>query len=189
MINITDQLNLSNILTLEPRASNVIYVGPMIKVETIPEYLARVDINNRYLGLDVLILSPAGTYSVNSFMNLINLESIIYTSYQFKNNLNDLVEVSFSNVVINNLTSDSITSSLSAAQGKELKRLIDSRYYRHTQGVPQVEWFIAHGLGRNPSVTVTDSAGTVVEGRVQYVDTNNIIVTFSAAFSGYAELN
>ena len=45
-------------------------------------------------------------------------------------------------------------------------------------------WVIAHNLGRFPSVTVVDSAGSVVEGDIRYADANNIIVNFSAAFAG-----
>ena len=44
-------------------------------------------------------------------------------------------------------------------------------------------------LGKRPSVTITDSAGTTIEGMISYVDLNNLTVEFSVAFSGYAELN
>lgn len=189
MISISDQLNLANILTLEPRASNVIYVGANVKVETIPEYLTRVDLYSRYLGLEVLILEPSGIYNANDFINLINLGNITFKTYKFSSSLNTLEVLTSDSVVINNLESDSTTSSLSAAMGKELKRLIESRYYRHVQGVPASEWIIVHGLNRNPSVFVTDSAGTVVEGVIQYLDSNTLSINFSASFSGYAELN
>jgi hypothetical protein len=38
-------------------------------------------------------------------------------------------------------------------------------------------------------VTVKDSAGSTVIGEVEYVDLNNITITFSGAFSGEAYLN
>lgn len=37
-------------------------------VETIPEYLLRVDLNSRYLGLSPIILFPPGTYEINDFL-------------------------------------------------------------------------------------------------------------------------
>ena len=48
---------------------------------------------------------------------------------------------------------------------------------------------INHNLGKYPSITVIDSGGSEVIGEVEYVDTNNVTLTFSAAFSGKAFLN
>lgn len=62
-------------------------------------------------------------------------------------------------------------------------------FYNHTQLVPAATWDITHGLGRFPAVTVVDSAGSVVEGEVDYVSENQLVITFSAAFSGYASLS
>lgn len=61
--------------------------------------------------------------------------------------------------------------------------------YVHTQIAASAVWSIAHGLGTYPSVTVIDSGESVVIGDVQYIDNNNLIITFSAAFGGKAYLN
>ncbi len=58
-----------------------------------------------------------------------------------------------------------------------------------TQLSPQTVWSITHNLNSYPSVTVVDSAGTVVEGDPQYLSANALTVTFSSAFSGAAYLN
>lgn len=58
----------------------------------------------------------------------------------------------------------------------------------HTQGSPSTTWTINHSLGGYPSVSVVDSAKTVVFGEVQYASTSQVVVNFSAAFSGYAYL-
>lgn len=58
----------------------------------------------------------------------------------------------------------------------------------HTQGTPSTTWTITHALGGYPSVSVVDSAKTVVFGEVQYLSTTQVVVNFSAAFSGYAYL-
>lgn len=58
-----------------------------------------------------------------------------------------------------------------------------------TQGVPSATWNIIHNLDKYPSVTVVDSSDQVCIGDVQYIDKNNIIITFSSAFSGKAYLN
>ena len=64
---------------------------------------------------------------------------------------------------------------------------IDS--YVHTQVIASNVWNISHGMGIYPSVTVVDSGKNKVEGEVQYVDENNITLTFTAIFSGQAYLN
>lgn len=61
--------------------------------------------------------------------------------------------------------------------------------YVHVQGVPSTVWVIPHNLGRYPSITVVDSAGTVVRGDEEYTSINVITLTFSSAFSGEAYLN
>lgn len=58
----------------------------------------------------------------------------------------------------------------------------------HTQGTPSATWTITHALGGYPSVFVVDSARTVVYGEVNYLSTSQVVVNFSAAFSGYAYL-
>lgn len=70
-----------------------------------------------------------------------------------------------------------------------LRRVNVDVYYRFTQNIPSDTWEIPHTLNKRPSVFITDSAGSVVEGEVKHIDQNNVIVKFSAAFSGYAELN
>lgn len=61
--------------------------------------------------------------------------------------------------------------------------------YVHDQGMPSNTWTIQHNLGFYPNVTVVDSSGTVVEGAPDYVDSNTLILTFSAGFSGLAYLS
>ena len=64
-----------------------------------------------------------------------------------------------------------------------------SAVYRHHQAAPAPAWTVSHDLGYYPAVTVTDSAGSVVEGDVDYVNENALIITFSVAFGGYANLS
>jgi hypothetical protein len=61
--------------------------------------------------------------------------------------------------------------------------------YVHTQSLPTASWTIAHGLGRFPSVTVVDSAGTTVYGEVEYLSPDSVALHFSAGFAGQAFLN
>lgn len=64
----------------------------------------------------------------------------------------------------------------------------NTRRYIHTQGSPSTTWVINHTLGGKPSVTVVDSADTMVIGEVTYNSNSQVTVEFTAAFSGYAYL-
>ena len=61
--------------------------------------------------------------------------------------------------------------------------------FAHTQQTPSATWTIVHNLNFHPNVTVVDSAGTIVEGEMTYVDQNNMILGFQSAFSGNAYLS
>jgi hypothetical protein len=61
--------------------------------------------------------------------------------------------------------------------------------YTHTQAIASPTWAIQHNLGKRPSVSIQDTAGSQVVGSVEYIDENNLVVTFSAPFSGRADLN
>lgn len=65
----------------------------------------------------------------------------------------------------------------------------DDKNYFHVQSIASTEWIINHNLGKYPSVTVIDSAGTEVNGEVNYTSLNTVTIKFSAAFSGKATLN
>ena len=61
--------------------------------------------------------------------------------------------------------------------------------YTFEQRIADNSWVITHNLGKNPSVTVVDSSGNVVEGAVEYLNSNKVLVTFKAPFKGTAYLN
>lgn len=61
--------------------------------------------------------------------------------------------------------------------------------YSHIQGTASATWTITHNLDFYPNVTILDSAGTIVEGEIAYTSRNQVVLTFSAAFSGKAYLS
>jgi len=62
------------------------------------------------------------------------------------------------------------------------------RRHIHAQQSVSNTWVINHTLGGKPQVTVVDSADTVVIGEVTYNSNSQVVVLFSAPFSGYAYL-
>ena len=61
--------------------------------------------------------------------------------------------------------------------------------YVFTQSTPSTTWTINHDLNKYPAVSIVDSANDEVIGEVHYTSTTQIVLTFSAAFSGKAFLN
>ena len=57
------------------------------------------------------------------------------------------------------------------------------------QITPSNTWNITHTLNKFPSVSVVDTAGTQVFTDINYINNNNITLTFSTGFAGKAFLN
>lgn len=64
----------------------------------------------------------------------------------------------------------------------------NTRRHIHDQSAISDHWVINHTLGGYPSVMVVDTGKNVVIGEITYNSTTQIVVDFSAAFSGYAYL-
>ena len=64
-----------------------------------------------------------------------------------------------------------------------------SKTFVFEQAIPSDVWYIEHNLNKYPSVSIVDSAGSVVMGDVLYVDKNKVVLTFIGQFNGKAYLN
>ena len=67
--------------------------------------------------------------------------------------------------------------------------LTGDKHFTYIKSTPDSVWEITHNLDKYPSVTIVDSAGSVVMGDITYTSKSSLTVTFSAAFSGKAYLN
>lgn len=61
--------------------------------------------------------------------------------------------------------------------------------YVHDQMVPSATWVVVHNLGKNPTVGVVDSGGSVIEPDIHYDNINQLTISFTSATSGKAYLN
>jgi len=66
---------------------------------------------------------------------------------------------------------------------------VEGYEYTFTQSAAASTWTITHNLGRFPSVSTVDSAGSIINGAVTYTNENVITVVFTSATSGKAYLN
>lgn len=70
---------------------------------------------------------------------------------------------------------------------QKIKTLTDTFIYE--QATAANVWEIQHNMKKYPSVTIIDSANNEVMGAVEYIDNNNLKITFNGAFGGKAYLN
>ena len=75
------------------------------------------------------------------------------------------------------------------SDGREVVVDMPPRSFKFEQSRPESVWVIDHPLGGYPSVTVVDTAGTTVFGRVDYASPSSVRVEFSAPVAGSAFLN
>lgn len=61
--------------------------------------------------------------------------------------------------------------------------------YTHTQNAQLSVWHINHNLSFIPNVLITDFNGNTLECDVQYIGSNEIVVTLSESHIGYAYLS
>ena len=128
---------------------------------------------NYLVGNDILIneqnnISTFGHYTINSYTPNGNFYTLALTSRKGEG---ALVQDTFYDFAVFTLSSQGTPT------------------FVFNQGVPASTWNIQHNLGNFPSITVVDTAGTVVMGQYDYVDNNNITLTFAAGFAGKAYLN
>ena len=67
--------------------------------------------------------------------------------------------------------------------------VLADKHYEHVQSTTSATWLIAHLMGKNPSVSVVDSANNQVFGDVEYIDSDNLTIRFKYPFKGKAFLN
>jgi hypothetical protein len=78
---------------------------------------------------------------------------------------------------------------LPGKDGVQPEELIALVSYTHTQPAASNFWTITHNLKFKPSVTVFDSASSVVEGNIAHLNENTLTLSFSAPISGVAHLS
>ena len=73
--------------------------------------------------------------------------------------------------------------------GAEFAQEEEDKEFIFNQPTPSVTWTVNHNLNKFPSVSVVNTNDILMYGNTTYVDKDNLIITFSAGFSGKAYLN
>ena len=110
----------------------------------------------------------------------------IKTKYRIKNSNGDYEVIHFQTSADQIVTDDKLQF-ITKEEKEKLNQL--NKSYIHNQIASTHVWEIEHNLNKFPSVSIVDSAGTLVVGEIYYVDINHVRISFSSAFSGKAYLN
>lgn len=165
-------------------------------------FIAGGGVGNPFAATSTLLISKtaAGGGNIANFLALFNGKDIILAETK---NINNFGRYKISS--ISDYTPDTnfleVTLAVTASNGVFA---IDGYYifsefqnpstsgdssFTYTQVVAETTWNIQHDMGKFPSITVIDTANTVVTGEYTYIDNNNVTLTFSAGFAGKAYLN
>jgi hypothetical protein len=131
-------------------------------------------------------LSPiAGNNIVQLLKDGVEISQIDLTPYLDDTNLSRLVNGTLdSNGILTVERDDSTTFSIDISNLTAHIRLA----HTYEQSIPSASWVINHPLDRMASVSVVDSSGSIVFGKVTYISTDTITIDFNAQFSGNAYL-
>ena len=83
-----------------------------------------------------------------------------------------------------------IIPSISHLATKEELAEVADKHFVFEQAIASDTWIIEHNLGKKPSITVVDSADTVIGiYKTDYDGENKVTLIFNGAFTGKAYLN
>lgn len=86
-------------------------------------------------------------------------------------------------------TVDAVNEGLQEIKTEILSEVSGDKHFVYEQINPSAVWLITHNLNKRVSVTVVDTANTVVMGQVSINNGNVVQVEFNFPFSGYAYIN
>ena len=192
MIQVTDQLNLNLPLPIDTRHSNKVLLGSVLKIETINEYLDRVDFNNRELNSIVNIYSPPGNYDINLFQSQLNLGAITCLTYTFAGGTHNSNFIKYVKdvkddgiVVVDNLNSTNPSDSLSANMGRELNSLKVNKVGNET--IADIKTFSSSPIVPTPVTDMQVSTKKYVDDTKGSIQSKQIIA--GAGLTGGGDLS
>lgn len=191
VINVSNQIRFKydTIEPLDDRASGTISfateIGPSVSLSSLSEFILSerttngkviVDLLQSYIGNQVMIQkvddpNVFGYYIIDSYEESLTEPGFYEVELTHVSSNGNLLEDEFYFISLLELGVSSDKS------------------YTHNQSVASQTWNINHNLSKFGSVTVTLSSGQVGYGDVQYIDNNNIVLTFAGAESGKAYIN
>ena len=190
MVNIADQLNLSLCLPVDTRLTNCIIVDNTIVVENSGDYLNRVDINSRYLGMEIKWLSPFGVYEINDFISKIKSNFFTIQTFSFKQSIqnSDLVEVTYNINIDSELSDTSVNPVENRAIATVINQILDvisehPLYYPPNVSLNNITQIVENGSNLSGVLSITftqNDAGEVIsysilKNSIEITNTQNTV--------------
>ena len=155
--------------------------------------------NTQLSSSGVLVFSKSNTSRkyIYDFFNYIKNEKILIIKLNDPNIFGEFQITSFddwstdSDFIRVSISSEGGNGNLTFGEYYGVARTVvnKDKTYKYTQSISSDTWVINHNLDKYPSVTVQDSAGSIVIGEITYNSKNTITLTFNGAFSGEAHFN
>lgn len=137
------------------------------------------------------ILDIIGTFLGNIILLSDAKDQNNFAIYEMTAIEEDLAEPNFYDVSVTLLSSNGSFnhSDIYTLSFYSYKQPDGDKFFEFNQVASSSVWEVNHSLNKFPSVSVVDSGGTAVIGDVDYIDSNNLTITFSIPFSGKAYMN
>jgi|TARA_R110000744_G_scaffold127455_1_gene234252 hypothetical protein len=159
-------------------------------------------INTAFSTITSVLISKTlpGGQAVSSYANLFNGKDIIlseignrnsYGTYKVTNITTYLPDVNFFEVSLEASVSNGAILQDKYYIFSEFVNgdLEEDKHFTYNQGIPSSVWNIQHNLNKFPSVSIVDTSGSIIYTDVEYIDINNLRLTFFSALSGKAYMN
>ena len=154
-------------------------------------------LNTLFSGVQSIYLNKLNDISVDvtSFFESIREDGVLRVHNGFRTTDYGIYRVQSVNPMANGVLEivvDLLQSNGSITDGESLVFSSSFTLKDKTLTTPELNgsvWNIQHNLNKYPSVTIVDTANTVIYAEITYSDLNNLTITFSSSVTGRAHLN
>lgn len=169
-------------ISVELAATEGAYITPKGVTYEVTERIDDSNENKFFITLSDITEYESGTVDLSDIAP--NIPTIITYTYATKEYVDTHLGTNATSISFEPTSEISSTT----VQGA-IEEVRDKSKYVHTQASASVQWNITHNLKFYPSVTIVDSGENYVVGDVQYIDWNNLVLTFTHSFAGKAYLS
>lgn len=197
--NLKNELKKYSLVGNNPYIDDAIIKGGYRVVRTVKERDA-IDCCHRKLGMRVMVIGQ--DYSYKDYLLKGEKPCNNENWFLVENNSDGGIDtINDSDVILlDNYDSLDITQDIKTQQDLNrvlaniLLELVSSnvvgdKHYTHEQVIPSSIWIINHNLDKKPSVTVVDSANTILLTPYKFINNNTVEIQFNGPFAGKAYIN
>lgn len=132
---------------------------------------------------------------IGSYVFVTDAENISnWAIYIWNSSVQDITDLDFYNIGLTHIdSSGSLVNGkdylISLLQADSIIPIQGDKNFVYTQNVASSTWVVTHNLNKYCSVSIVDSAGTIVFGDIIYNNLNQCTISFTSQFSGQVFCN